>query len=53
MAVPDVDSAELVEVMCRIAVPGSSALVRRHIEVIKTVKKLDQLTEAFNYKGYV
>ena len=33
-------------------IPGSAAYERRHNEVITTVKTLDQLTEALNYKGY-
>ena len=47
-----VDSAELIEAICRIAIPGSAAHERRRNEVIRTVKTLNQLTEALNYEGY-
>ena len=47
-----VDSAELTEAIYRIAIPGSAAHERRRNEVIRTVKALDQLTEALNYEGY-
>ena len=47
-----VDSAELIEAICRIAIPGSAAHERRRNKVIRTVKTLDQLTEALNYEGY-
>ena len=46
------DNAELIEVICRIAIPGSAAHERRRGEVIRTVKSLDQLTEALNHKAY-
>ena len=46
------DSVELIEAICRIATLGSVAHERRCNEVIRTVKTLNQLTEALNYKGY-
>eukprot|EP00794_Sanderia_malayensis_P004092 gene4092-4646_t len=51
--VPDKhDNTELIEAICRIAIPGSAAHERRRNEVIRTVKSLDQLTKALNQKGY-
>ena len=47
-----VDSAELVEAICRIAIPVSVVHERRCNEVIRTGKTLDQLTEALTYEGY-
>ena len=47
-----VTNAELIETICQIAIPGSATHERRRNEVIRTVKTLDQLTEALNYKGY-
>ena len=44
-----VDSAELIEAICQIAIPGSAAHEIRHNESIRTVKTLDQLTESLNY----
>ena len=46
------DNTELIEAICRIAIPGSAAHERRRNEVIRTVKSLDQLTEALNQEGY-
>ena len=46
------DNVELIEAICRIAIPGSAVHERRRNEVIRTVKSLDQLTEALNYEGY-
>ena len=46
------DNSELIEVICRIAIPGSAAHERRRNEVIRTVKSLDQLTEALRQEGY-
>ena len=46
------DSADLIEAICRIAIPGSAAHERRRNEVIRTVKTLDQLTAALNREGY-
>ena len=46
------DNSELIEAMCRIAIPGSAAHDRRRNEVIRTVKSLDQLTEALHQEGY-
>ena len=40
------------EAICRIAIPGSAAHERRRNEVIRTVKSLDQLTEALHQEGY-
>ena len=45
-----VDSSELIEAICRIPIPGLHE--RRRVKVIRTVKTLDQLTEAMNYEGY-
>ena len=42
------DNCELIEATCRIAIPGSAAHERRRNEVIRTVKSLDQLTEALH-----
>ena len=48
-----VDIAELIEAICRIAIPGSAAHKKKRNEVIRTVKAIDQLTEAaFNCQGY-
>ena len=46
------DNSELIEAICRIAIPGSAAHERRRNEVIRTVKSLDQLTEALHQEGY-
>ena len=46
------DNAELIEAICRIAIPGSAAHERTRNEVIRTVKSLDQLTEALNHEDY-
>ena len=46
------DNTELIEAICRIAIPGSAAHERRRNEVIRTVKTLDQLTAALNHEGY-
>ena len=45
------DNTELIEAICRIAIPGSAAYERRRNEVIRTVKTLDQLTAALNHEG--
>ena len=42
----------LIKAICRIVISGSAAHDRRHNEVIRTVKILYQLTEAFNRKGF-
>ena len=42
------EKVELIKAVCRIAISGSSAHDRRPNEVIRTVKTLDQLTEALN-----
>ena len=42
----------MIEAICRIAIPGSAAHERRSNEVIRTVKSLDQLTEALHQEGY-
>ena len=46
------DNAELIEAICRIAIPGSAAHERRRNEVIRTVKTLDQLAASLNDEGY-
>lgn len=46
------ENTDLIEAICRIAIPGSAAHERRRNEVIRTVKSLDQLTEALNHEGY-
>ena len=46
------DNTELIEAICRIAIPGLAAHEKRRNEVIRTVKSLDQLTEALNREGY-
>ena len=46
------DNSELIEAICRTAIPGSAAHERRRNEVIQTVKSLDQLTEALHQEGY-
>ena len=46
------DNAEWIETLCRIAIHGSATHKRRHSEVIRTVKSLDQLIEALNHEGY-
>ena len=46
------DNSELIEAICRIAIPGSAAHERRRNEVIRTVKSLDQLTEALHQEDY-
>ena len=46
------DNSELIEAICRIAITGSAAHERRRNEVIRTVKSLDQLTEALHQEGY-
>ena len=43
-----VDGVELIEAICRIAIPGSAGHKRGRNKVIRTVKTLDQLTEALN-----
>ena len=47
------DNAELIEAICRIAIPSSAAHERRCNEVIRTVKSLDQLTEALNQEATI
>ena len=47
-----VDRTKLIEALCQIDIPGSATHERRRNEVIRTVKTLDQLTEALNYEGY-
>ena len=42
------EKTELIEAICRIAISGSVAHNRRRAEVIRSVKTLDQLTEALN-----
>ena len=46
------DKSELIKAICRIAISGSAAHDRRRNEVIRTVKTLDQLTEALNREGF-
>ena len=46
------DNTELIEAICRIAIPGSAAHERRQNEVVTTVKTLDQLIAALNHEGY-
>ena len=46
------ESSELIEAICRIAISGSAAHDRRRNEVIRTVKTLDQLTDALNREGF-
>ena len=46
------DNVELIEAICRIAIPGSAAHERTCNEVIRTVKPLDQLTEELNHEVY-
>ena len=43
---------ELIAVISRIAISGSAAHERCRSEIIRTVKTLDQLTEALNREGY-
>ena len=43
---------ELIAAISRIAISGSVAHERRWSEIIRTVKTLDQLTEALNKEGY-
>ena len=43
---------ELMAAISRIAISGSAAHERRRSEIIRTVKTLDQLTEALNREGY-
>ena len=43
---------ELIKAICRIAISGSAAHDRCRNEVIRTVKTLDQLTEALNHEGF-
>ena len=45
-------NVELIEAICRNAIPGSAAHEGRLNEVIRKVKSLDQLTEALNHEGY-
>ena len=46
------DNSELIEAICRVAIPGSAAHERRRNEVTRTVKSLDQLTEALHQERY-
>ena len=46
------DNAELIEAICRIAIPGSATHKGRRNEVIRTVKSFNQLTETLNHEGY-
>ena len=46
------DKPELIKAISRIALSGSAAHERRRNEVIRTVKTLDQLTEALNREGF-
>jgi len=46
------DKLELIKAISRIAISGSAAHDRRRNEVIRTVKTLDQLTEALNREGF-
>ena len=48
----NVDNTDLIEAMCRIAIPGFASHERRRNKVINRVKTLYQLTEALNYEGY-
>ena len=44
------ENEELIAVISRIAISGSAAQ-RRRSEIIRTVKSLDQLTDALNREG--
>ena len=44
------DNAELIETVCRTAIPSSTAHETRRNEVIRMVKSFDQLTEALNHE---
>ena len=46
------EKMELIEAICRIAISGSATHNRRRIEVIRSVKTLNQLTETLNREGY-
>ena len=46
------DKPELIKAISRLALSGSAAHERRRNEVIRTVKTLDQLTEALNREGF-
>ena len=46
------DKSELIKAISRIAISGSAAHDRRRNEMIRTVKTLDQLTEALNREGF-
>ena len=46
------DKSELIKATCRIGSSGSATHDRRRNEVIRTVKTLDQLTEALNREGF-
>ena len=46
------NKSELIKAICRIAISGSAAHDLRHNEVIRTVKTLDQLTEALYREGF-
>lgn len=46
-----VDSAVLIKTIYRFFIPGSATQERRCNEIVRTDKKLDQLTGALNYKG--
>ena len=46
------DKSELIKAICQIAISGSAAHNRRHNEVIRIVKTLDQLTDALNREGF-
>ena len=48
----EVHNKELIAAIPRIAISGSAAHERRRSEIIRTVKTLDQLTEALNREGY-
>ena len=47
-----VDNTKLISAIAKIAVTGSAAHERRHSEVTRTVKTLDQLTAALGRKGF-
>ena len=46
-----VENEELIQAIARIAIHGSAAHDNRRNEVIRTVKTLDQLTEALQKEG--
>ena len=46
------DKSELIKAICRIAISRSADHDRRRNDLIRTVKTLDQLTEALNCEGF-